>query len=164
MVSRSGSRRSPPRSTTFPVQWAGMASAADLAGWPIRNTVSGSSWGMSAPICPLRSTRSGRQLMTTCNGRWIAPSSSSCLMFISVDSGSLAAKTFANRSRFPSGVRYRSTESTPGSGGASYIPFSAVARSTPSSSATASAMATFSLKVNQLKPRSSSSVTVSGSA
>lgn len=44
------------------------------------------------------------------------------------------------------------------------MPWSAVSRSTPTSSATVSAMATFSLKVNQLKPRSSSSVTDSGSA
>lgn len=85
-------------------------------------------------------------------------------MFISVDSGSFAAKTLAKRTRLPPGATYRSTESTPGSGGASYIPWRAVSRSTPRSSATVSAMATFSLKVNQLKPRSSSSLTVSGSA
>lgn len=57
-----------------------------------------------APIWPLRSTRSGRQLMTTLIGRLIAPRSSNCFTFISVDSGSLAAKTLANRSFLPSGV------------------------------------------------------------
>lgn len=119
---------------------------------------------MICPIWPLRSTRSGRQLITTFSGRSIAPRSSSWLMFISVDSGSLAAKTLAKRSRLSSWVRYRSTERTPGSGGASYMPWSAVCRSTPRSSATVSAIATFSLNVNQLKPRSSSSLTVSGSA
>lgn len=59
---------------------------------------------MISPICPLRSTRSGRQLITTFSGRWMAPRSSSWLMFISVDSGSLAAKTLAKASRLPSGA------------------------------------------------------------
>lgn len=135
-----------------------------FAGCPITNTLSGRSSGTIEPIWPLRSTRSGRQLITTFSGRSTAPRSSNWLMFISVDSGSFAAKTFAKRSRLPPGARYRSTDSTPGSGGASYMPFRAVARSTPRSSATVRAIATFSLKVNQLNPRSSSSETVSGSA
>lgn len=59
---------------------------------------------MIVPIWPLRSTRSGRQLMITLSGCLIAPRSFSCLTFISVDSGSLAAKTLAKRSRLPSGV------------------------------------------------------------
>lgn len=77
---------------------------ADLAGWPMTKTFSGWRSGMISPIWPLRSTRSGRQLMTTFSGRWTAPRSSSWLMFISVDSGSLAAKTLAKRSFLPSSV------------------------------------------------------------
>ncbi len=75
-----------------------------FAGWPMTKTFSGARSGMISPIWPLRSTRSGRQLITTFSGRWMAPRSSSWLMFISVDSGSLAAKTLPNASLPPAGV------------------------------------------------------------
>ncbi len=83
-------------------------------------------------------------------------------MFISVDSGSLAANTFARLITLPSTV-YPVTVSTPGSGGAAHMPAMADRRFTRSRSATASAMATFSLKVTDSNPAMSASLTESGS-